>query len=370
MDMHAMTLNDLERRSGRDVFIVAEIGKNFIVTEEEESVETLLRRAQLLVDAAVDAGVDAVKFQTHHVADEQLNIPIVSPHFPANDRYRCVERNTRQTPMDAFWRPLSIYCAEKHMRMFTTPMSKGAAIQMSELGMSLWKVGSADVLDYLLLDTLVSFKKPIIISTGMVSRQELQAVMQHLARARVTPIILYCVSQYPCPPEVFNLASIQYLKDAYPHAIVGFSDHSLGMDVALAAIKIGARMIEKHFSLSRDAWGPDHKVSMLPHEMKELVRAVRSGTYVAASPEAFYGDIDKEFEGAHNTFRPFFNKSLVVVRDIREGETIEETDLAAMRPRALIPGALAQDYAELVGKQVMHALTQFSPITLTDVKLL
>lgn len=355
-------------QGGADTFIVAEIGKNFIVTEEEESVATLLSRAKVLVDAAVDAGVDAVKFQTHHVSDEQLDVPIVSPHFPASERYRWVLRNTRATPLETFWRPLKQYCEQKNILMFTTPMSKGAALQMRALDLPIWKVGSADVQDYLLLDTLAGFHKPMIISTGMVSRAELSEVMTHLHEQQVHPTVLYCVSQYPCPPEAFNLASIQYLKDAYPQSPIGFSDHSLGMDVALAAIRFGAVVIEKHFSLSRESWGPDHKVSMLPHEMKKLVEAVRSKAYETVSPDAFYGDIDKEFEGAHNTFRPFFNKSLVVTRPISVGSVVTVTDLAAMRPRALIPGAPPTAYSDIVGKRAMRAMAAYEPIAVSDVQ--
>jgi N,N'-diacetyllegionaminate synthase len=367
-----MSQNDILSKfpgsGGKHTFIVAEIGKNFIVTEQEEPVEILLGRAKALVDAAVDAGVDAVKFQTHTVADEQLDTPIVSPHFLASDRYRWVLRNTRATPVEQFWKPLQDYCAAKKIVMFTTPMSKGAALQMQSLDLPIWKVGSADVQDYLLLDTLASFKKPIIISTGMVSRDELAEIMSHLREMRASLTVLYCVSQYPCPEELFNLASIEYLKKQYPYASVGFSDHSIGMDASLAAIRLGAVLIEKHFSLSRDAWGPDHKVSLLPSEMQEFVQRVRAGAYAEAPIDTMYGDIDKEFEGAHNTFRPFFNKSLVVTRAIASGSVIGIDDLVALRPRALIPGASPTAYSAIVGKRAKRAIAVHEPIQEVDVQ--
>ena len=158
---------------GEEVFVVAEIGKGFIQTKEDQSVEQYLENAKRLVDAAVSAGVDAVKFQTHEVEDEQLPIDIVSPHFTGADRIRWLTRNTNATPLDRFWAPLKRHCEEQGMLFFSTPMSRKAAQKLEELDVPLWKVGSGDTQDYVLLDYLAATGKPIIISTGMVSLQEL-----------------------------------------------------------------------------------------------------------------------------------------------------------------------------------------------------
>ena len=147
---------------GEEVFFIAEIGKNFIETEEERPVADYLENAKKLVRAAKDAGADAVKFQTHEVEDEQLNINITSPHFKGADRYSWITRNMEATPLETFWKPLKKYCDEVGILFFSTPMSRKAAIKLEEVGVPLWKVGSGDVHDYVTLDFMFSTKKPII----------------------------------------------------------------------------------------------------------------------------------------------------------------------------------------------------------------
>jgi len=165
---------------GKDVFIIAEIGKNFIQTEEEKSIEEYLQNAKDLVDAAIETGVDAVKFQTHEVEDEQLNIKIVSPHFKGSDRYRWVTRNTNATPLEEFWKPLKSYCDEKGIIFFSTPMSRKAAQKLEKVGVPFWKIGSGDVQDYVMLDFLIETRKPIMIANGMVSFAELDEVINYI----------------------------------------------------------------------------------------------------------------------------------------------------------------------------------------------
>src|SRR3989344_6099252 len=129
---------------GDDVFVIAEIGKNFIETEAEQPIETYLANAKKLIDAAIASGADAVKFQTHVVEDEQLDIKVVSPHFKGADRYSWISRNERSTPFDAFWWPIKAYCDEKSILFFSTPMSRGAAEKIMPLDPLLWKVSSGD----------------------------------------------------------------------------------------------------------------------------------------------------------------------------------------------------------------------------------
>ena len=247
---------------GEKVFVVAEIGKNFIQSREERTVEEYIDNAKKLIDAAVRAGADAVKFQTHEVEDEQLNVLITSPHFKEAERFAWVLRNTSSTPT-SFWKEAKEYCVEKNILFFSTPMSKMAAQKLISLDPPLWKIGSGDIEDYVLLDFLIETRKPIIISTGMISLADLDKVVKYIKNSGVPLIILYCVSKYPCPPEDFNLGTIEYFQEKYPGIPVGFSDHSIdGYTVDLAAVKLGAKVIEKHFSFSRDLWGPDHKASI------------------------------------------------------------------------------------------------------------
>lgn len=345
-----------------NVFVIAEIGKNFIQTEEEKSTAEYLENAKKLVLAAKEAGADAVKFQTHEVEDEQLNIDIVSPHFKGSDRYSWVTRNTKATPLEDFWKPLKEYCDEKGIIFFSTAMSRKAAQKLNQVGVPFWKVGSGDVQDYVMLDFMADTAKPIIISTGMVSLAELDEIVKFLRSKNCPIVILYCISQYPAPAEYFNLSTIEYLKEKYPDAVIGFSDHSLGFEISLAAVKLGAKVIEKHFSFSRDLWGADHKVSMTPEEMKEMVENIRSGNLDKINAGKYYGFKEKELEGANNKFRPYFNKSLMAGADIPVGAILTKEMIFAMRPKMYAGGLDSNKFYEIIGKRTVKDLKKYDPI--------
>lgn len=357
----------LNERRAVGAFVAADIGKNFIISEEEESTQVYLGRAKELVDLAVEAGVDAVKFQTHEVEDEQLNIDVVSPHFQGSDRYTWVSRNTSATPFE-FWQELKEYTDSKGVLFFSTPMSRKAAQKLERLKVPFWKVGSGDVQDHVLLDFLLETKKPIIVASGMVSLAELHEVVNYLRKGGTNPVLLYCISEYPCPVEHFNLGTIEYLKEKYPDLIIGFSDHSIGFEVDLAAVKLGAQIIEKHFSFSRDLWGADHKVSMTPDEMRDMVKAIRSGDYKNVDTTKFYGTKDKELEGATNKFRPYFNKSLMAGTDIKKGDVITKEAVFAMRPRMYAKGLPADRLEAILGKRAKKDLVKFDPLTFDELE--
>lgn len=351
-------------RKPDEVFIIAEIGKNFIQTQEERPVSEYLENAKELIRAAHTAGADAVKFQTHEVEDEQLPLDVTSPHFTGSDRYSWVTRNTHATPLHEFWEPLKAYCDEIGIIFFSTPMSRKAANKLAQLDVPLWKVGSGDVQDYALLDKIAETPKPVIISSGMVSLAELDRVVAHIETCALPLAVLYCISHYPAPKEYFNLATITNLTERYPAATIGFSDHSLGDEISRAAIVCGARILEKHFSFSRDHWGADHKVSMTPDEFGNMVARIRSGDLIDPAP--YLGDIHKELEGAHNTFRPYFNKTLVAGQDIAEGDLLTRENVYAMRPA--IAGELpAAQYLDVLGKKTSRSLKKYEPIVQGDI---
>ncbi len=353
------------------VFVVAEIGKNFIQTEEERPVEEYLANAKALVKAAHDAGADAVKFQTHTVEDEQLNIHVVSPHFKGADRYSWVTRNTNATPLDAFWRPLKQYCDEIGIIFHSTPMSRGAAMKLNQLGVELWKVGSGDILDFVTLDYIARTDKPVILSSGMSTIEELDRAMDFLKRRNAKVVLLHCVSKYPCPPEQLNLATIGFLKQRYGIP-VGFSDHSIGIDSALAGVALGAQVIEKHFSFARDLWGADHKVSMTPDELKALVSGIRElESNPAKKQEYLDKDIVKAGMGSgakvlqedEAVFRPYFRKSLMAGQDIPAGTLITSDMLYAMRPQEYAGGLSSEEYENVLGKVAKASFKKYDPVT-------
>jgi len=359
-----ITLRDIIENK---VFFIAEIGKNFIVSEEEESVDKYIRTAKGLIDAAISAGAHAVKFQTHEIEDEQYNTHITSPHFPLQDRYTWVKRNNEATP-NLFWENIFNYGREKGIYLFSTPMSRKAAIKLSKFEPPFWKVGSGDVLDFVLLDYLVSTKKPIIISTGMVSFNELDKVVSYITGKNVELAILYCVSHYPADPETFNLSTIEHMRDRYPNCIIGFSDHSVGdHSIPNAAVCRGAKIIEKHFSFDRSLWGSDHKVSLTPREFKDMVNLINSVDKEKNDLEdAYYGVKDKELDGAKNHFRSYFQKALVAGKELYEGKQIEMADLFAMRPYSVLNGIPSHEAHSVVGKRVKRKLKKYDILQMSD----
>ena len=348
---------------GDNVFVIAEIGKNFIQSEDDRSVEEYLENAKKLVDRAVESGVDAVKFQTHVIEDEVLNIDFTSPHFKGADRYSWVTRNMKATPLETFWKPLKKYCDDKGIIFFSTPMSRLAAKKLDEVGVPMWKIGSGDVEDNVALDYLIESGKPIIISTGMVSLDELDEVIKYITARGAELTVLYCISKYPTPHADFNLGTVELLREKYPNVVIGFSDHSIGHDAALAAVKLGAKVVEKHFSLDRELWGSDHKASMTPEEAATMVNDFKDGAHKEVDVTTYYGNKGRELEGANNQFRPYFNKALMAGCDIKAGETVTKDMLYAMRPAMFAGGLAAQNFDKVVGKKAVRAIKKFDPIT-------
>lgn len=353
---------------GDDVFIVAEIGKNFIQTAEDRPIAEYLANAKALIKAAAKAGVDAVKFQTHVALDEQLDVAITAPHFQGSERYAWVSRNEAATPI-AFWQELKASADEAGVIFFSTPMSRLAAQKLKNLKLPLWKVGSGDVFDHVLLDEVTGNNKPVLISSGMTSLAELDGVVAYLKGKNVPLGLLYCVSRYPCPVSHFNLATIEVFREKYPELVIGFSDHCVdGHTVDLAAVKLGACIIEKHFSFSRDLWGSDHKASVTPDEMAALVTDIRSGAWQSVDVSSYYGKKSAELEGANSPFRPYFNKSLMAGRDLPAGTILTKDMIFAMRPKMFAKGLPSENFELILGKTLKRDLPPFDPITWDDLE--
>jgi len=344
-------------------FIIAEIGKNFIQSSDERSVDEYIENAKVLIRLAKDSGADAVKFQTHNVEDEQVNLSIVSPHFSGGDRYSWVKRNTEATPIN-FWQEIKKYSDKIDIIFFSTPMSRGAAKILNDIGMPLWKIGSGDILDFVTLDYLCSTGKPIIISSGMSTLEEIDLMIDFLKKRNVSIVLMHCVSKYPCPIEELNLNTIKFFEKRYA-VPVGFSDHSLGYESAVAAAGIGAVVIEKHFSISRDIFGSDHKVSMLPDEFATMVSNIRNKSKIETNN---LGSETKFLQDGEDKFRPIFRKSLVYGQDIESGAVLVPEMVYAMRPQVYIDGLHSEKYEKVLGKKIMRSVKKYEPIRLEDLE--
>lgn len=364
-------MNNFWHKISKGTFIIAEAGKGFIQTEADQSVETYLNNAKELARLAKESGADAVKFQTHTIDDEQADVNVVAPHFKGADRYNWVKRNTLATPV-WFWQELKKYCDEIGIIFFSTPMSRGAAKLLNdEVGVDLWKVGSGDILDFVMLDYIASTKKPVIISGGMSTLEEVDLAVDFLKRRNVELVLLHCVSKYPCPTEELQLQTINFFKERY-NVPVGFSDHSIGIDSALAAVALGATVIEKHFSLSRDLWGSDHKVAMIPSELAGLVEGIQALEKNPAKKEEYLkkeivqaglGESAKILQEGEAQFRPFFRKTLAVAVDIPKNSKITKEMIMALRPQLHIKGLPSEEYENVLNKKARFDIAQGTPLS-------
>jgi sialic acid synthase SpsE len=252
------------------VFFVAEAGKNFIDVEWKGTaiphpVEYYLENAKKLALAAKEAGADAVKFQTHVFDDEQ--------HLRSEARYEWIQFNESITPYHEFWKPLRAYCDEIGIEFMTTPMSKLAAQKVEDL-VKRWKVGSGNVTDHGLLKYLVSTGKPIILSTGMSTQKQITDALEILFPAWDRLTLLYCKSIYPCPLERVDFSMVGKMKERFKLP-VGFSDHTVEVTTPAKALVAGATIVEKHFTLDKNAVGPDHNFALTSEELAFSIKLLR-----------------------------------------------------------------------------------------------
>src|ERR1041385_598944 len=303
---------------GQPVFVIAEAGVNH---------NGDLKLARALIDVAVEAGADAVKFQTFR-ADR-----LVTPEAPkaeyqletTGDSESQLEMLRRLELSAGAHRELQSYCHERGIIFLSTPFDEEAVDLLDELGVPAFKISSGDLTNSPLLEYLASKGKPVILSTGMSELSELIEAVSVLNTAGCeNPGLLHCVSNYPAQAAEVNLRAMQTMRSAFD-VPVGFLDHTEGIDIALAAVALGACVIEKHFTLDRTLPGPDHRASLEPAELRELVRSIR--TVESALGSGRKVPAPSEIETAKVARR-----SLVAARDIPAGITWQRDMVVIRRP--------------------------------------
>lgn len=320
---------------GQPVFVIAEAGVN-------HNGERKLARA--LIDVAVEAGADAVKFQTFR-ADR-----LATPDAPkaeyqlqttgdAESQFEMLRR--LELSADAH-RELQAYCHERGIIFLSTPFDEEAVDLLDELGVPAFKISSGDLTNSPLLEHVAGKGKPVILSTGMSELSELIEAVSVLNTAGCeNPVLLHCVSNYPAGASEVNLRAMQTMRSAFD-VPVGFSDHTDGIDVALAAVALGACVIEKHFTLDRTLPGPDHRASLEPAELRELVRSIRR-------VETALGNGRKVPTASELETAKVARRSLVAARDIPAGATLEREMVMMRRPGTGMSPAIIET---LLGRRV------------------
>jgi len=334
---------------GRPCFVIAEAGVN------HNGDVALARR---LVEAAAEAGADAVKFQTFK-ADRLVTRTAPKAQYqhagtaPGESQYEMLRRLELS---EEAHRQLKDASEVLGLEFLSTPFDELSADFLEQLGVHAFKVPSGEVTNLPYLHHIARKGRPMLISTGMCSLGEVEAALQAVEQAASPspPVaLLHCVSNYPAEPKDCNVRAMLTLASAF-QVPAGFSDHTLGNEVALAAVALGAAVVEKHFTLDKCLPGPDHRASATPGELAVLVRGIRT-------VESALGDGRKLPVAAEADTRAVARKSLVAAVDVPAGTILTTAMVAAKRPGTGLPPAFAR---HLVGRKVRQQLTTGTVLTL------
>ena len=317
--------------AGHPCFVIAEAGIN-------HNGETSL--AAELVAAAAEAGADAIKFQTHFPEHEMLSGGATAAYV-GESLFDLLTRTALSRDAHFEMRDLA---KKKGILFLSTPFSREAADFLETVGVPAFKTGSGELSNLPLLGHIARKGKPMIVSTGMSTPEEIDRAVQTVQQGGAPFALMHCTSTYPTPFEHVQLGCINWLQHLY-RVPVGFSDHTLGNFMAFAAVAKGANLFEKHFTTSRALPGPDQQGSMEPGELQELVRGIR------AIERA--GGATKAIQPGEQDVRNMAHHSVVSIRDIAAGATIEAADVWAKRPGTGIPACKIGDVTGRVAKRAI-----------------
>ncbi len=303
--------------------------RTIIIAEAGVNHNGSMERAREMVAAAKEAGADYVKFQT---AVPEL---VISTYAPKAEYQKDTDGTGRSQlemckaihlPLDAY-AELKALCEETGIGFMSTPFDLVSIDLLAELGQDYMKVPSGEITNLPYLERIAYHGIPVIISTGMATTEEARRAIDILTSGPLTTdniTVLHCNTQYPTPMRDVNLRAMLTLRDALG-VKTGYSDHTTGIEVPVAAAALGATVVEKHFTLSRELPGPDHKASLEPQELKQMVRAIRN-------IELALGSSDKHVTDSERGNMAVARKSIVALRDIKEGEILTEENITTKRP--------------------------------------
>lgn len=322
----------------KHLLIIAEAGVN-----HNGSIEM----AKQLIDAAAVAGVDYVKFQTFKA--EKL---VTKDAKQAEYQQRNAADDSQYTMLkklelsESQHEELIIYCKQKGVRFLSTAFDLESIEYLHSLHLGLWKIPSGEITNYPYLKKIAQYGEPVIMSTGMCSMDDVEQALNVLLKNGLTKeqiSLLHCNTEYPTPMQDVNLKAMLQLRDEFGIK-VGYSDHTKGIEVPIAAVALGAEVIEKHFTLDRNLPGPDHKASLEPNELKAMVDAIRN-------IEQALGDGQKHVSASEEKNVAIARKSIVAAKDIKRGELLTEEDLTTKRPGS---GISPMRWEEVIGTKAIR----------------
>lgn len=336
---------------GRDhpCLVVAEIG---------QAHDGSLGTAHAYIDAVAKTGADAIKFQTHIASAESTRAEPFRIRFSSQDHTR-YDYWKRMEFTEEQWHGLADHARACGLLFLSTPFSLQAVDLLERVGMPAWKVGSGDVNNLPMLERLAKTSKPILLSSGMSSWEDLDSAVKKIREYDAPVAVMQCTTAYPCPPEKVGLNVLVAMRMRY-ECPVGLSDHTGNIYTGLAAVALGASLIETHVVFSRDCFGPDVPASVTIPELNQLVEGVRFIERVLANP------VTKETVAPElMDLRLMFGKSLVATKDLSSGHQLSAEDIALKKPGTGIP---ASRLSELIGRRLRVSVTADSLLSEDDLQ--
>tara|TARA_B110000008_G_scaffold81897_1_gene83720 strand:+ start:5171 stop:6175 length:1005 start_codon:yes stop_codon:yes gene_type:complete len=317
------------------VFIIAEAGVNH---------NGSMRLAKKLIDMAVYSGADAIKFQTFKAQN------LVSKNAPKAE-YQKQTTNSKESQFDmirrlelnlAAHKELIAYCKKVKIKFLSSPFDNDSISLLNKLGLETFKIPSGEITNLPFLKQIGSLNKKVILSTGMANLKEINnalAILTGAGMQKENISILHANTMYPTPMKDVNLKAMITIKNKF-NITVGYSDHTLGIEVAIGAVAMGATIIEKHFTLDKNMEGPDHKASLEPNELKSMVKAIRN-------IEKAIGDGNKKLTESEKPNIDLVRKSIFTSKEIKKGEIFSEDNLITKRPGK---GISPMKWESIIGK--------------------
>jgi N-acetylneuraminate synthase/N,N'-diacetyllegionaminate synthase len=332
--------------TNKSVYIIAEAGVNH---------NGDINLAYKLCDAAKEAGVDAVKFQTWKTEKIVTKKALLAEYQEANiankkaSQYEMLKQ--LELSYDEF-RKLKEHCDNIGIQFLSTPDTEEDTDFLLEIGMPLLKIGSGDVTNIPFLRIVGRKQKKVVLSTGMSTLADVEKAYNALIESGAPEVaLLHCTTNYPCPYEEVNLNAMRTLKEAFK-CQVGYSDHTMGIEVPVAAVAMGAEIIEKHFTLDKNMEGPDHKASLEPQELKQMVTSIRN-------IEMALGDGIKRPNASEQKNAEVVLKRIIASKPIKKGEILSENNLSLLRSSEGLP---AKYWDLVIGKAAKKDYETDQPI--------
>ncbi len=351
-----MKIVDKEIGKEKPVFVIAEAGVNH---------NGKIELAKKLIEAAKDAGADAIKFQTFKTEDLVTEKTDMASYQKINLKKQESQKSMlKKLELDYnVFKELKNYCDKKEIIFLSTPHTEDAVDFLDSL-IPAFKVGSGDLTNIPLLKKIAKKGKPIILGTGMGTLDEVKEAADAIkSEGNNEIVLLHCTTNYPCKNEEVNLRAMKTIEKE-TNCLAGYSDHTLGIEVSLMAAKLGAVLVEKHFTLDKNMEGPDHKASLEPWELKELIKRLRNKDYPELN-ETILGSEEKRPTESEVKISEFIRKSVVAKADINKGEKITKDILIVKRPGT---GIKPKDINKVIGKITSKDIKKDELILWSDVK--